>query len=231
MKEKSKNVRAGTKVQLTAEELDWNARWEKVVGELEKRKRDAYNWPTVAELAHLAAMMGREGKPRDAKALAAEASAIWWGCTDQLQREIQHRIQEVKDHWDTGFEPEWVRQEWQEEQSKRPRFANGRAKFDDVLTGLMGKKIRLSDRYKAFREFLAAEVQKQFRLRDTKKIANCVEESMVALRKGGFTEAEYNEAEGQFREWTAQRRKAQAKAAAAKRWAEEKKRKKELGAK
>lgn len=210
MKKKAKPINA---YQPTPEEEAWEMSMREVIDGTEQRLKDLQYWPTVGELAHLAAVLRRGDAKSDANIIAEEALTLWSGCYGHLHHEMTQSVRSYENNIACGPPPEI-----ETPKPPRVRFVNGKADFEAALKALVGEKTRKADRYRIFREFMRDQARKNGSSNDEERVAAVTEKRFNELKEGGFPQESFQKAEAWFVEWRKERRHERAKKAAKQRW-------------
>jgi len=176
---------------------------------LEKIQR----WPSVPELAHLAAALKRGGTKAKAQALVAEAWEVWESSYGHLHSKLEGRIAALGSDLAFGLMAEWV-----PGISPRVCFHDGKAEFETGLKGLVGAKTRRAERYAIFREFLRHQIREKTKLTDEAAILTKTEMQFAESKRGGFREGGFLRFQESFDKWRGEWRRERATNAAKERW-------------
>ena len=208
-----KKANPETARQLTPMEVAWEKDVRASIEALGDCEKKLERWPTVSELAHVAAVLRRSDGKSEAALLAREAWDIWGSCRQYLHRQMKDTLHSYEIALDVGM-PDTC----ESEKQWKLRFENGKADFEAALKALVGEKTRKADRYRIFREFMRDQARKHCPNKDAEGIATVTEKRFMELKEGGFPQESFQKAEAWFVEWRKERRHERAKLAAKKRW-------------
>ena len=162
-------------------------------------------WPSVEQIAHLAAALARAFPDANSTYLADKAIELW---REAQQRVVQFACESMEREEDELFA--WS----QRDQSHIPKPAEYPADFEKALRLIVGPETKsVPDRHKKFRDYLSE--------------VGFHKDTFASLKANGFEERDYILNFEQFRKWSEKNKKKidaeRAKRAAAVRWQKNKK--------
>lgn len=189
--------------------------------ELKHSMAEIRDYPSAFQLAQLTAQLVR---PEDFQDNAMEAAVLrarrlWDAVAEILKKEMAEKIGVLEKQLEASSRLDTAQMSPAEKEC-RDVCLNGTfpIDFEHALKLFLGRKIRLSDRYKAFRDFLIdllgfSPLSKN---QDTARswAANMIE----AQKRDGFSKEVFGEVAQLFFEWKKMRSHARAQKAAEKRW-------------
>jgi hypothetical protein len=183
------------------------------VEKLHEQKKNLWNWPTVLELAHLAAKLDPNGGANGGRPnVAQRALELVRLCRETLEVSLDQEIKVAQAEVAAATADETVLPEW----CRAFKHEIFPLDFEKGLRLLMGKQTRRTERYKAFRDFA------RFMLKnDGKSVEQTeaeVEHTITTLKAKGIDEEAFAWAGENWEEWKKLQGKEKAKAAAQKRW-------------
>lgn len=173
-------------------------------------------WPSVSELAHLAAGLRRSGARTDSKALAAEAWEVWTASRSQLYSELERRKVALEGQLCFGLAAVWM-----PAITPRVQFHKRKAEFEVMLKGLVGERRRVADRYAILRKFLAHRVKQKTGLKDEAEIKAKVDTQIAEMKRNGVRQSDYYGMQKKFDAWREEWRSVRAQKAAEERWGDD----------
>ena len=176
--------------------------------------------PSVFQLTQIAAQLARredfqDDKPKDA---ADRARKLWGACADVVKGELEAHLAAVP-----LILEERSRAETPQEREVRIAIAERKfpLSYENAVKIIVGRKIRLADRHKAFRDFLRDAYAYSGRNYSEAEIESSVEKMLAGCKANGFSKDHLAEAAEWFFKWKDARAKAKAQNAASKRWKKE----------
>lgn len=149
-----------------------------------KKRLDASKseWPTTEQIAHLAASLAQAFPQVKPEALAEKALDLWFAARDLITRISNDPLGDLESRLTRDIDLS------QSFQPQIPEPKEYPAKFDLALQLIVGKRVRLPERHKQFRAYLAACDPK-------------AEEQFAKLKANGFLTRAYRRHFSEFKTW------------------------------